>query len=224
MDDGSHLLHLNEYASHSLCGLLAVPHPVPALCLCPPRRPFCAPSLTPFCPHRQAVGAGRLRPRVDRPRGPAHLPAAFERDGRSERECADRVQRSSAHLATAPWASSAQDPHVCDAVRARWSHRTCAPAGTVPAQVLTNDATSIVTTGMAVQPVAPNDPSSSAVVDTGTFLKPDAIDDPGAPSSDSLGAISSSAASAVEVRLSIAAGGHVPARPGELVHMPVRVP
>ena len=98
------------------------------------------------------------------------------------------------------------------------------PAGTVPAQVLTNDATSIVTTGMAVQPVALNNPSSSAVVDTGTFLKPDAIDDPGAPSSDSLGAISSSAASAVEVRLSIAAGGHVPAHPGELVHMPVRVP
>ena len=76
----------------------------------------------------------------------------------------------------------------------------CPPAGTVPAQVLTNDATSIVTTGMTVQPVAPNDPSSSAVVDTGTFLKPDAIDDPGAPSSDSLGAISSSSASAVEVR------------------------
>ena len=65
---------------------------------------------------------------------------------------------------------------------------------------------------MAVQPVALNNPSSSAVVDTGTFLKPDAIDDPGAPSSDSLGAISSSAASAVEVRLSIAAGGHVPVR------------
>lgn len=73
----------------------------------------------------------------------------------------------------------------------------CPPAGTVPAQVLTNDATSIVTTGMAVQPAALNNPSSSAVVDTGTFLKPDAIDDPGAPSSDSLGAISSSAASAV---------------------------
>ena len=76
-----------------------------------------------------------------------------------------------------------------------------------------------MTTGMAVQPVAPNDPSSSAPLHAGMYWKPDAADGHRALS-DSLGAISSPD----EVRLSIAAGGHVPSRPGELVHRPVRVP